>query len=242
MEIQDVFQSPKIRWHQRFTIDGVASPGYHDMDTLISNAEVPVDLTGLSVLDVGTTNGAASFECEKRGARQVVAVDICPPDVFGFDQLARYLKSDVKFLQSSIYNLPANLKGQKFDYVIFWGVLYHLRHPLLGLDALAQISSDHLSLETVISSDSNTSATFFRGTELGNDGSNWWAPSEHCLKQMLSSSGFTPEMTKRWDAGISERAIVNSRKGSEIPEYLNEGYDNEIFDVTLSTRTSKRLV
>ena len=152
------------------------------------------------------------------------------------------MKSGVKFLQSSIYKLPANLNGQKFDYVIFWGVLYHLRHPLLGLDALAQISSDHLSLETVISSDSNTSATFFRGTELGNDGSNWWAPSEYCLKQMLSSSGFIPEMTKRWDAGISERAIVNSRKGSEIPEYLNEGYDNEIFDVTFSTRTSKRLV
>jgi hypothetical protein len=46
IEIQDVFQSPNIRWHQRFTIDGVTSPGYHDMDLLISNAEVPVDLTG----------------------------------------------------------------------------------------------------------------------------------------------------------------------------------------------------
>lgn len=98
------------------------------------------------------------------------------------------------------------------------------------------------SLETVISSDQDTSATFFRGTELGNDGSNWWAPSEQCLKQMLFSLGFTPGMTKRWDAGISERVIVNSRKKSEIPEYLNEGYDNEIFDVTFSIRTSKRLV
>lgn len=242
MEIEEVFANPNIRWHQRFTIDGITSPGYHDMNLLISNAEVPADLTGFSVLDIGTTNGAAAFECEKRGAREVVGVDICPPDVFGFDSLATYLKSDVKFLQSSIYQLPSNLNGQKFDFVIFWGVLYHLRHPLLGLDAIAQVSSDYLTLETVISSDRDTSATFFRGTELGNDGSNWWAPSEQCLKQMLSSSGFTPGMTKRWDAGISERVIVNSRKKSEIPEYLNEGYDNEIFDVTFSVRTSKRLV
>jgi predicted RNA methylase len=58
-----------------------------NMDLLISNAEVPIDLSGLSVLDVGTTNGAASFECEKRGAREIVAVDICPPDGFGFINL-----------------------------------------------------------------------------------------------------------------------------------------------------------
>lgn len=97
-------------------------------------------------------------------------------------------------------------------------------------------------METVISSDTNTSATFFRDTKLGNDDSNWWAPSEDHLKQMLSSSGFTPEMTKRSDAGISEREILTSRKGCEIPDYPNEGYDNEIFDVTFSTRTSKQLV
>jgi hypothetical protein len=117
-----------------------------------------------------------------------------------------------------------------------------LRYPSLSLDLLVQVSSDHHSLEIVTSSDPNTSGTFFSGTELGKYGSNWWAPSEYCLKLMLSSSGFIPEMTKRWDAGISERAIVNSRKGSEIPEYLNEGYDNEIFNVIFSKRISSRLV
>ena len=242
MEIQDVFERPNIRWHQRFTIDGVTSPGYHDMDLLISSAQVPDDLTGLSVLDVGTTNGAAAFECEKRGAKEVIAVDICQPNVFGFDLLAKFLNSQVQFLQSSIYQLPSKLQGRRFDFVIFWGVLYHLRHPLLGLDALAQVSNDHLTLETVISSDSNTSATFFRGTELGNDGSNWWAPSESCLSQMLSSSGFTPRLIKRWDAGISERAIMNCSLAGELPEYLYEGYDSEILNVTFSGRNSKRIV
>jgi len=238
MAVVDIFENPNIRWHQRFTIDGVSSPGYHDMDLLISSAEVPNDLAGLSVLDVGTTNGAAAFECEKRGAKEVVAVDICQPNVFGFDLLAKHLQSDVQFLQSSIYQLPLKLQGRKFDYVIFWGVLYHLRHPLLGLDALAQVSNDRLTVETVISSDPNTNATFFRGTELGNDGSNWWAPSELCLSQMLSSSGFSPRLIKRWDAGISERAIMNCSKSGDLPEYLNEGYDSEILDITFSGRKS----
>jgi tRNA (mo5U34)-methyltransferase len=193
MTVADIFENPNIRWHQRFTIDGITSPGYHDMDLLISSAEVPRDLTGLTVLDVGTTNGAAAFECEKRGAKEVVAVDICQPDVFGFDAMAKYLQSDVQFLHSSIYQLPLKLQGRKFDYVIFWGVLYHLRHPLLGLDALAQVSRDRLTVETVISSNSSTSADFFRGSELGNDGSNWWAPTESCLSQMLFSSGYRSE-------------------------------------------------
>ena len=68
MAVVDIFENPNIRWHQRFTIDGVSSPGYHDMDLLISSAEVPNDLTGLSVLDVGTTNGAAAFELPRDDA------------------------------------------------------------------------------------------------------------------------------------------------------------------------------
>jgi hypothetical protein len=112
---------------------------------------------------------------------------------------------------------------------------------LLGLDALAQITNQSLTVETVISSADDVSATFFRGTELSNDGSNWWAPSERCLAEMLRSSGFEPTLMKRWDAVISERAIMNCTKVGELPEYLAEGYDSEILGVQFSTRRSNRV-
>ena len=241
MSIQDIYSDSSIRWHQRFDIDGVTSPGYHDMDVLMEAAQLPSDLTGLTVIDIGTTNGATAFECERRGASKVVAVDICGPDLFGFEQIANHLGSEVEFLQASLYELPAKLRGRTFDYCVFWGVLYHLRHPLLGLDALAQITNHSLTVETVISSADDVSATFFRGTELSNDGSNWWAPSQDCLAEMLRSSGFEPKLMKRWDAVISERAIMNCTKVGDLPEYLALGYDNEILGIQFSNRKSERL-
>jgi tRNA (mo5U34)-methyltransferase len=242
MSINEIYEDPRIRWHQRFEIDGVTSPGYHDMDNLIQIAQLPTDLSGLTIIDVGTTNGATAFECERRGAEKVVAVDLCEPSVFGFDKLSKYLGSQVEFLQASVYELPARLNGRSFDYCIFWGVLYHLRHPLLGLDALNQITNQFLSIETVISSAADTSASFFRSTELSNDGSNWWAPSETCLAEMLRSSGFDPTLMQRWDAAISERALMNCSKVGDIPEYLAEGYDSEIFSVEFSKRRANRVV
>jgi tRNA (mo5U34)-methyltransferase len=242
MTINDIFLDPSIRWHQRFDVDGVTSPGYHDMNVLMSSAQMPDNLSGVTVIDIGTTNGATAFECERRGAKEVVAVDLCGPDIFGFEKLARHLGSQVEFLQASVYELPGKLQGKTFDYCIFWGVLYHLRHPLLGLDALAQITNQSLTVETVISSADDVSATFFRGTELSNDGSNWWAPSENCLAEMLRSSGFEPTLMKRWDAVISERAIMNCTKVGNLPEYLAEGYDSEILSVEFSNRRSNRVV
>ena len=241
MSINEIYEDPQIRWHQRFQIDGVMSPGYHDMNVLMEAAQLPQDLTGVTVIDIGTTNGATAFECERRGAKKVVAVDLCSPELFGFDKISRHLGSDVEFLQASVYELPARLNGRTFDYCIFWGVLYHLRHPLLGLDALAQITNTSLTVETVISSATDVSATFFRGTELSNDGSNWWAPSEVCLAEMLRSSGFEPTLMKRWDASISERAIMNCTKVGDLPEYLVEGYDSEILSVQFSSRRSNRV-
>ena len=67
------------------------------------------------MIDVGTSNGATCFELERRGATRVVAVDIYPPEWFGFDVLAKFFGSRAAFLQSSVYEPPARLKGETFD-------------------------------------------------------------------------------------------------------------------------------
>ena len=64
-------------WHQRFEIaEGVYAPGASDISWLMAKAAVPERLDGATVLDIGTTNGGTAFECERRGASRVVAVDI----------------------------------------------------------------------------------------------------------------------------------------------------------------------
>jgi hypothetical protein len=76
-----------------------------------------------------------------------VAVDIYPPQWFGFDALREFLGSSVEYLQGAVYDLSRLSRGERFDYVLFWGVLYHLRHPLLALDEVrAVLAPDVLSM------------------------------------------------------------------------------------------------
>ena len=138
-------------WHQRFELaGGVYTPGASDIPWLMNKAAVPERLDGATVLDIGTTNGGAAFECERRGARRVVAVDIADENWFGFVTLKRALGSSVDHVQSSIYELP-ELLGEQFDLVLFWGVLYHLRHPLLALDNVRRLARGTVSIETAVS-------------------------------------------------------------------------------------------
>ncbi len=243
MNADNLINDTSIRWHQRFELknSGIFTPGFNIIEHLFQLAQIPDDLTGASVLDIGTTNGGSAFLSEESGASRVIAVDICDPDIFGFDKISSFLNSEVIFLKSSVYELPERLNYEKFDLVFFWGVLYHLRHPLLGIDALNQICSDLLTIETVISSASDCSAEFFRKDELSNDGSNWWAPSEQCLLDFCESAGFEAMTMSRWDAGVSERILVNARIRAVPPEYLSLSYEREISSVQFSSKSPDRI-
>ena len=109
---------------------------------------LPTDLTGKSVLDIGCNGGFYSLELKKRGASRVLAIDL---DM-------RYLKQarfaaevhglDIEFRWMSVYDVGS--LGEKFDIVLFMGVLYHLRYPLLALDLLAKhVVKDILEFQTL---------------------------------------------------------------------------------------------
>jgi tRNA (mo5U34)-methyltransferase len=182
-----------VWFHKMELAPGVLTPGVSDIGWLAGAAGLPDDLSGTSVLDIGTANGGAAFLAERRGATDVVAVDIYPPSWFGMDRLIELFDSGVQFVQASLYELPEVL-GRPFDLVLCWGVLYHLRHPLLGLDALRRLTGARCSLETAVADREVGSdqpvARFYRRDELSGDGSNWWAPTTTALSEMLGSCGF----------------------------------------------------
>src|SRR5829696_7476743 len=106
---------PRIKW-QRFS------------------SSIPEDLSGKSVLDIGCNAGFYSIEMKRRGADRVVAVDFDEQYLAQAKFAAEVLEVDIEFQKLSVYDV-AKL-GEKFDVVIFMGVLYHLRHPLLALDLI----------------------------------------------------------------------------------------------------------
>ena len=195
---------------------------------------LPNDLTGCSVLDIGCNAGFYSLEMKARGAGRVV----------GIDSDERYLEQarlaadalgypDVEYRKLSVYDVGA--LGETFDWVIFMGVLYHLRHPLLALDLIREhVASGHMLFQTMQRGSEDVfdapdnhpfhkPGTFdppeyfdepgypkmhFIEREYSDDWTNWWAPNTACSRAMLRAAGFTIEAQPEAEVYICRVANV----------------------------------
>lgn len=216
----------KFPWFQHFRLAGdIHTPGPNSIPWLLELSGLREHFPGKTVLDIGTANGGLAFEAERAGATRVLAVDEMDPDEFGFNSTRKFLNSKVEYLQTSLYELPDQVDTQ-FDIVVFWGVLYHLRHPLLGLDCVARMARDLVSIETVVA-DSMLDETsprsvsmFFRQKELNNDATSWFAPTVRCLEDWVRSSGLKPiEVNSTWPDPSPMRAMMTARALSGPPEF-----------------------
>lgn len=129
------------RWfHEIELAPGIVTPG-EDSNRMklpiLDGLGLPGDLSGRRVLDVGCSDGYFAFEMERRGA-SVVAVDFVPETSTGFATARKILGSAVEYRMDNVYNLDPDEHGT-FDVVLFLGVLYHLRNPLGGLDAVRSV-------------------------------------------------------------------------------------------------------
>jgi tRNA (mo5U34)-methyltransferase len=221
-------------WHQRFElVPGVETPGDHPIDFLFDLGGVPKDLRGKSVLDVGTSNGGAAFLMERWGAARVVAVDIYPAAWFGFDAIRDFLGSEVEYVQGTVYDLIRLARGQSFDYVLLWGVLYHLRHPLLALDEIRSVLAPDglVDIETAVSDDELGAlgelpvARFYRRDELAADPSNWFSPTVACLQDWCASAGLEPLRVEAWGGGQGKRCLIVARRAQGEPEFAQISYE-----------------
>ncbi len=173
-------------------------------------ASIPSDLSGHTVLDVGCNGGFYAIEMKRRGADRVLAVDSDARYLAQARFAADVMDADIEFRQMSVYDLPA--LGERFDIVLFMGVLYHLRHPLLALDILHEhVTRDLLVFQSMLrgsaeagwfDEDYGFDATthfddpayprmYFIEQKYAGDPTNWWIPNRACAEAMLRSSGFS---------------------------------------------------
>src|SRR6185295_16182343 len=163
---------------------------------------IPADLTGKRVLDIGPWDGWFSFEAERRGA-SVTSVDR--------EEMANYLtmhqrlgsKNDYRILD--LYELPTAGLG-RFDIVFCLGVLYHLKHPVLGLEIVCSLATEVAIIETfVIEGDPEIPVMeFYETTELNGHMDNWCGPTVNCVLAMCRTAGFARvEMLARDPTNVS---------------------------------------
>ena len=129
------------RWYHRIQVaPGVTTPGVHDSPAALAQLDalgLPTNCRGLRVLDVGCRDGFFAFEMERRGGT-VLALDYLGPTETGFSIAAELLGSNVEYSVDNVYNLTRKRYGT-FDLVLFLGVLYHLRNPMLALDRVREV-------------------------------------------------------------------------------------------------------
>lgn len=180
-------------WHSIDLGNGVITEGVHPIDELRDNFEhfnLPDDMSGSTMLDIGCWDGYYSFEAERRGAR-VTSVDCWRPENFFKARAA--LGSEAEFHELSVYEVTKERLGA-FDIVFFLGVLYHLRHPLLALEQVCEVTRDFAVIETHVIDNlydaRNPVMEFYEFDELGGQYDNWWGPNVECLTKMTRSAGF----------------------------------------------------
>ena len=166
-------------------------PGRNPVEELIERIQLPSDLTGKRVLDIGAWNGAFSFECERRGASEIVAFSLENPETSGFDRLKSLLGSKARYVTGSVYNLQDYDLGE-FDIVLFLGVLYHLRYPLLAVDRLRKVCAGELFIETHVVDEFPDAPIwrFYPSAELAGDPSNWFGPNVPAVLTAFETAGF----------------------------------------------------
>ncbi|MGY3533874.1 MULTISPECIES: TIGR04290 family methyltransferase [Bradyrhizobium] len=171
---------------------------------------VPANLEGKTVLDIGCNAGFYALEMKRRGAARVLGLDTDDEYLAQARFAADVTGLDIEFRKLSAYDVGQ--LHERFDLVIFMGVLYHLRHPLLALDLIHEhVAADLLLFQSMQRGDSGvdhvdsdydfwTTDQFdspgyprlhFIEHKYAEDPTNWWVPNRACVEAMLRSSGFS---------------------------------------------------
>jgi tRNA (mo5U34)-methyltransferase len=198
---------------------GEIIPGLLPVDRLrhrLTQFNIPADLRGKRVLDIGAWDGFYTFETERRGAH-VVALDLFRNEKF---LLARdMVKSKAEYVVGDICRLSAKDLG-RFDFVLFFGVLYHVKHPVMALENVCSMTKDTAFVESyVIDDPADLNAIpimeFYEHTELRGQYDNWCGPNVTCLLAMARAAGFAEV---QFESVFSNRAHVTCRRRwSTIP-------------------------
>jgi len=229
-------------WYHTIDLgDGIVTPGTFDLRPLLHEFRLPERLDGQRVLDVGASNGFFSFEFERRGAVEVVSVDL--PSWGAHDWTPRYREQHeaqseemreyidqqtmragfelcrealgcerVRKEEMAIYDISPERLGA-FDLVFSGSILMHVRDPVLGVQRLRSVCKPEGRLITSISTTKeDTDEPVARFVGQWNQ-CNWWLMSPRCLAEVLRCCDF--EVDEPW-----WRVQIPNTAGTFVDDHL----------------------
>lgn len=224
---------PRRQWYHTIELaDGSTTAGYFDTRSAAEEVQWPANLQGGRCLDVGTFDGFWAFEMERRGAAEVVALDLDDPSSLdwtydeaergpnvvlewgaergpGFVEAARDRGSSVKRVNRSVYDLDPATDGH-FDLVFCGALLLHLRDPVRALEAMRTVCTGSLILVETVDPVLDVMARRVPAARFHPDWDQWWRVNSAGLIELTCVAGF--DVT--W---LSRRFLVPYGAGNDDP-------------------------
>lgn len=222
-------------WYHAITLrPGIQTPGWAPLDA--SKYRIPEDMTNKRVLDVGAWDGYWTFEALKRGASYVAAIDdfsdtlgsITNVDrtpawqTFDFCRDALGFQDRCERHECSVYEVDDIVTYLKqFDHVFCFGLLYHLKHPLLALEILRKVCTGTIHIETAILDGCQSAYgdygydgdecvfEFYPNDEYGRNKSNWYVGTLKAWSAMVEAAGF--KNVESWKLTDNPRCVSEAR-------------------------------
>jgi tRNA (mo5U34)-methyltransferase len=147
----------------------------------------------------------------------------------------------VRLQEAQVYDLAH--RNDEFDLVLFMGVFYHLRYPLLALDIVARRVRERLVFQSLSLRDGGAQAPSrslgyldmdalndpgwpkmaFIEHELAGDPTNWWVPNHACMEAMLRSAGLEVESRPGHELLVCRRATRPAAGAEQYAAVLGAG-------------------
>lgn len=202
-------------WFHNIDLAGVKTAPHHFLGDYPAlkwrrfSHSIPSDLSDKSVLDIGCNGGFYSIEMKRRGASRVLGIDHDESYLRQARFAAEASGVDIEFRELSVYDVARI--GEHFDIVLFMGVFYHLRHPLLALDLIREhvardllifqsmlrgssevvaVAEDYPITETAVFDEPFFPRMHFVEHRYSHDATNWWIPNRAAVEALLRSAGF----------------------------------------------------
>jgi len=220
-------------WFHNLNLHGVQTAPHHFLGDYPRvkwerfAGSLPSDLRGKTVLDIGCNAGFYSIEMKRRGASRVLGIDSDESYLAQAVFAAQVCGVDIEFRKLSVYDVSA--LQEKFDLVLFMGVFYHLRHPLLALDLIREhvsknlfvfqsmqrgsgrvgaLADDYPFSEQAVFAQPDFPALYFIEKKYSGDPTNWWIPNRACAEALLRAAGFAVEQHPEEEVYICRAAKV----------------------------------
>jgi len=248
-ELKALIASRTFWYHQLELAPGIVTPGMNNCASTLKLLTLPDNMHGMRVLDIGAAEGFFTYECERRGAAEIIAVDYSTPEHTGFTLISELLESRAQHRLDTIYNLRPEVYGQ-FDVVLFLGILYHLPDPTLALHIVRRLCKpgalmfleSHVIDDLLMTSEgqpinfsSEVKAQLnkiplmqYYSEDILNrgDATNFWGPNMTALRQMLLDAEFKVTSETK-NPVMGHRGIFNcqaTEKASSRKHLIDQAY------------------